>query len=176
MTGTERGFSLIELLVTAVLVSIALLLAAQLLVASSRVGRAASNVLRDPSSGRFGVWIRRDMDTAIALPPTAGAWSVLALDLGLEDGTTVRYDLINGTMVRTVLGAPGLPGAGDRLLHGVLSWRWRVISERILVLEVKLPRHLEEVERIGATSSSEPGARTERLTVARRGLDGGRSW
>lgn len=172
----QRGFSLLELLVTLVLMTVAVLLAAQLVAAASRAGRTASNILRDPALGRFGVWVRRDMDAVVTLPP-AGGWSVLALDLGLADGTTVRYDLVDGSLVRTVIGARLPAETGDRLLADVSSWRWRVDAGRLLVLEVKVPRHMEEAGTIGGSAAgAAPGARTERLTIGRRGLDGGRSW
>ncbi|MCG6962719.1 MAG: prepilin-type N-terminal cleavage/methylation domain-containing protein [Acidobacteria bacterium] len=174
----SRGATLLELVVALALVSIALLISGDLILASARLERRATSELLNPTATLAGVWLRRDVDNARVLSSSAGVWSVLPFRMTLQDGTTVEYDLNNGALVRRELSAGTLASVEQQLLHGIVSWRWRVRAGRVVDLEIRLANrnfNAPAAEPAGATHLPPP-IRTETLTVARRGLAGGRTW
>ena len=178
MSQTDsRGATLLELVVALALVSIALLISGDLILASARLERRATSELLNPDATLAGVWLRRDVDNARALSSSAGVWSVLPFRIAMQDGATVEYNLDDGTLVRRELSASTPASAEQQLLHGVVSWRWRVRAGRVVDFEVRLAnRDFNAPEPETARATPPLPTRTETLTVGRRGLAGGRTW
>ncbi len=174
----SRGTTLLELMVALALMSIALLLAANLIAISERVGQRAAAILRDPLSSFTELWLRRDVDNATSLSSSAMTWSVLPLRMVLQNGAVVEYDLADGTLVRRELPAAGTGSTERSVLRGVVSWRWRVRSGRLVDIELRISKHRfsSSTSEPTGSGSSPPPATVETLTVARRGLGGGRTW
>lgn len=174
----SRGATLLELVVGLALVSVALLISADLIVASARLERGATSQLRNPSVALAGIWLRRDVDNARGLSSSAGTWSVLPFRLVLQDGTEVTYDLSGNTLVRQAL----TPGASDpteqHLLRGVVSWRWRVRAARVADFEMRLPNPAlgSGTLSVAGPARRQPSTHAEMFTVGRRGLAGGGRW
>lgn len=173
-----RGATLLELVVALAIMGVAILISADLILASARLEAGASSVLRDPSVTFAGFWLRRDVDNARALSSSVGAWSTLPFRLIMEDGATVEYDLSDNALVRTELPSSGSDSVRRQLLHGVVSWRWRVRAGRVVDVEIRLPNRTfsPRIAGLTAPANAVPPTRAETFTLGRRGLAGGGTW
>lgn len=174
----RRGATLLELVVALAIMGIAILISADLILASARLEEGASAALRDPSVAFAGIWLRRDVDNAKALSSSAGAWSTLPLSLIMEDGATVAYDLSGHDLVRTELSPSDPHPVTRQLLQGVVSWRWRVRAGRVVDMVIRLPNRTFSPRgaRLTAPVNAVPPTREETFTIGRRGLAGGGTW
>ncbi|NOZ93772.1 MAG: prepilin-type N-terminal cleavage/methylation domain-containing protein [Acidobacteria bacterium] len=131
----ERGYSLLEVLVALALLSMLFIIAGQLLVASRRMEASAARVSAGPRLGTLGVQLRRDVESAVAVPGGGGAWSSLPLPLALKDGTTVRYDFDGRELSRSVV-QPGGLSRRRVVVRGLRSFRWRPVAGRAVEVKV----------------------------------------
>src|SRR5262249_4516505 len=124
----ERGFTLLELLVAAVVLLVAVLLAAKLLDESGRVLAHSVARARDPWSLLATELLRNDLRSGyVAVPPES---STDPLALVLPTGPVV-WHRDGDALVRD---APG--GASRPLLHGVERWSWRLLPGGVVDVEV----------------------------------------
>lgn len=172
----NRGTSLAELLVVLALLSVMVLVAAQLVVHSIQLLDATGRAVRNPLVVHVTSRLRRDVQEAAAVQNAEWSWSEDPLVLIHHDGSRVRVELEGGNLVREKTGVMGEPGDQRVILRGVTGWWWRspfagVVDINITYLVNPSPeRHV----------SRDPGygleRRKENLRFAIRGSGGGTRW
>jgi len=175
-TSGSRGTSLVELLVVLALLSVMVLVAAQLVVHSMQLLDATGRAVRNPLVVHVTSRLRHDVQEAAALQNTEWSWTEDPLVLINHDGSQVRVELEAGNLVREKTGGIGEPDGRRVILSGVTGWWWRcpvagVVDLNITYLVNPAPeRHV----------SRDPGygleRRKENLRFAIRGSGGGVQW
>jgi prepilin-type N-terminal cleavage/methylation domain-containing protein len=176
MRRPDSGFTLVELLVSLLLVLLALALAAQILVESSQMlADAAAEQLEAPLP----------LATARLRSDILGAASFTVLDGGdrlLLEGHpagTVLYERAGDELRRIVLDAGGEPLGESVLLRGVAAWRCQGSGSRLVAVTIRYrrrairPSPLQTLPAHGRPGGEE---RTETLLLAPRGAGLGESW
>lgn len=175
----RAGFSLVELVVASLVLSVALLLATQILRDSHRFSTLAQDELVRPDSGVATARLRADVRGARSfrgralLSPlssneqaprssqpqlVSGAFQ-LELRGGADQGRgMVSYRLEQGQLIRRSVDRSGAQLSAGVALSGVRSFRWRRMNARLLRIEL-------EVGPAGRPST--PGSRpvTQKLTL-----------
>ncbi len=172
---SSRGTSLVELLVVLALLSMMILVAAELVTHSMQLLGATGRAVRNPLVVHVTARLRRDIQEAAGLQHEEWTWSQEPLVLVHHDGSLVSILVEDGSLVRETLAAGGLP---DRrvILRGVTSWWWRspmddTVDVNIGYLVNPAPER---------SVSRDPGygleRRNENLRFAIRGGNGGTRW
>lgn len=119
----HRGTTLLELLVVLGLLSLVVLVAAELVTYSIRLLGAAGSAVRNPLTVQVNERIRRDVQEATRLLSSEEMWSNGPLELRAHGGGMVQYTRVAGELLRRTSGPNGID---ERvLLRGVTSWWWR---------------------------------------------------
>ncbi len=169
MARNQTGTSLIEVLVTMALVSIAVMAAGSLIVHSTQLQKSVILALGDPVAEQVVAWLRRDVHMAAGLQHASFSWTDHELALKNQDGTSVFYSIDGDTLIRADVDSKGAVTARRTLLRPIAEWRWRSPTANLVEIEVTLPFHgnplvdTVETQRI-------------RTVLALRGGYGGRSW
>ncbi len=175
---SDRGSTLVELLVSLALISIAVLAATALIVQSIKVFDSLGRSMSDPETVIARSWICKDVHSARSIEGATGTWSDSELVLATGDGGAVTYALDGGRLLRRVVDRHGAETDTRTVLHGLAEWRWRVAGSRVIEVELVVPSHLDPVT---AALVGDPGRRAEvslrreTLVLALRG-GGGSSW
>lgn len=172
---SERGFSLLELVVATTLLLLALALGAGLLIESLRQTSAAGRTLREGDDAGALHRLRSDLrGLAPAVPATLG-WESGPLVL-LEEERAVAWALEGEHLVRAEVGAAAPHGGEDvgvssRLLREVVAFRWRVEPPAWVEVEIvrRVPTHTPAV-RLASAQWQRRGETLEatRVGAARR--------
>jgi prepilin-type N-terminal cleavage/methylation domain-containing protein len=174
----QAGYSLLELMVTLAVMSVAMLLASTLIVQAMRLMQTTTRAIEDPQMLTHA-WLRRDIHRAASLVSWSFSWSSDPLVLRLPSGETVAYAVDEGQLTRS-----RYDSLGDQLEHRVLLpavqlWQWRTLAGAVVETQTRLK--LAE-DPIHAAAFEEPGRQrrsrlaTEHLRLALRGSQGGRAW
>ena len=174
--GTMGGTSLVELLVVLALLSVMVLVAAQLVVHSMQLLDATARAVRNPLVVHVCSRLRHDVQEAAALQREEWSWTDDPLVLVQHDGSRVRFELEGENLVREKTGVVGEASDQRVILRGVTSWWWKcptsgVVDLNITYLVNPVPeRHV----------SRDPGygleRRKENLRFALRGGGDGTRW
>ena len=176
ISNTHRGTSLVELLVVLALLSVMILVGAQLVVHSMELlgatGRAVSNPLVVHVTSR----LRHDVQEAAGLLRQEPIWSEEPLVLITNDGRFVSIGREGGNLVRIQMTAIGATPDRRVILRGVTAWWWRTPVRGVVDLNVTYLVNPEPERQ----SSREVGygleRRQENLRFAIRGGGGGTRW
>ena len=170
--------TLIELMVSLALISVASLAACSLIVQSIRVFDSLGRSMSDPDAVITRSWMRKDVHSARSIEPGTGIWSDHELVLATGEGGSVIYEQNGDRLLRRVIDRNGSETEARTLLHSLVGWRWRVAGSRVIEVELVLPSHLDPAIAALTTDSkrrAEESLRRETLVLAlRRG--GGSSW
>jgi prepilin-type N-terminal cleavage/methylation domain-containing protein len=129
------GFTLIEVLISLVLITLALTLAAQLLVESRLLLEDSNRRARDPVLTLAVSQLRNDLQGS-ASAVGGGAWSSGPLVLtGLEVGT-VTYAVSGDALERRVVNSLGVESSRREVLKPLKAWRWRAVNARLVDVEL----------------------------------------
>ena len=172
----HRGTSLVELLVVLALLSIMVLVAADLVVHSVQLLGATGRSVRNPILVHVTSRLRNDVQEAAAVTNPDTMWSEDPLVLATRAGGLVHIGVEDGNLVRRNV----MPGSGtveERvLLRGVTSWWWRSPEAGVVDLNIGYLVNPAPERRI----SRDPGygleRRKENLRFAIRGSGGGTRW
>ena len=174
--GAVGGTSLVELLVVLALLSVMLLVAAQLVVHSMQLLDATARAVRNPLVVHVSSRRRRDVQEAAAVQTEEWSWTDDPLVLIQHDGSRVRFELAGENLVREKTGGLGEVFDKRVILRGVTSWWWRCPVEGVVDLNITYLVNPEPERHV----SRDPGyglkRRKENLRFTLRGGGGGTQW
>jgi prepilin-type N-terminal cleavage/methylation domain-containing protein len=172
----DRGTSLVELLVVLALLSVMILVGAQLVVHSMQLlgatGRAVSNPLVVHVTSR----LRHDVQEAAALQREESVWTEEPLVLISHTGTFVSIARENGNLVRTQMAGLGASPERRVILRGVTAWWWRNPVEGVVDLNITYLVNPEPERQASRDVGYGLERRQENLRFAIRGGGGGTRW
>lgn len=179
--AAERGFSVVELLISAALLLLAVLMATQILLESQRLFLRSQRELVAEDTDFATHRLRSDLRSADfpSLPIVAldGRWMTSPLTLRRGAGSIV-WVLDGEALVRRELAADGEVSAERIMLQRLDSWRWRALSTSLIEVETGLA--VRTASRGSALLlDRERGDTTLRTTTVRaylRGLAGRQQW
>lgn len=154
-SGTA-GFSFLELLVVLVIVSLALAVAARLLVESQRRSLIEQHRALEPVAAIALAQLRADVTAAVDVSGRSELGEPMTLT---QPSRIVFYGLAGGDLVRTLDGVPG-----ERVvLRGVTTFAWRDLGGEKPLLEI-------EIEYVATRSTGPEVAADRRVFVPRGGV------
>ena len=173
---SSRGTTLVELLVVLALLSIMVLVAADLVVHSVRLLGAVGRSVQNPILVHVVNRLRNDVQEAAAVANPDTIWSEDALVLVTRSGGFVRVGVEDGNLVRWTV-APGSGAVEERvLLRGVTSWWWRSPVTGVVDLNIGYLVNPSPERRVSRDPGYGRERRKENLRFAIRGSGGGRRW
>ncbi|MBV8201358.1 MAG: type II secretion system protein [Acidobacteria bacterium] len=120
----ERGFTLIEMVVSMMVLAVAMTIAAELLGESQQMLVDAGRQALDPAAALVATRLRSDVQGAVtAVAVQAPDLSCVFLELFGHPAGPIVYRLDGGDLVRSVLAPTGAPLASGALLRGATSLR-----------------------------------------------------
>jgi prepilin-type N-terminal cleavage/methylation domain-containing protein len=171
----QHGATLVELLVALALLGTVAVLSAQLVIQSTKLMDTVARAARNPDLVLAGEWIRRDLYGAVAVVGEDLGWTHSPLIVVSQSGGWVVIAAFEGQLVRTN-SPPGLPPDIRILLRGVVGWRWRVIGDGAVVIELQAFANPDAHENLTGAAGHRLTRQIERLTLALRGKPAGRAW
>jgi hypothetical protein len=180
--SAEAGFTLIEMLISFVLLVLAVTIAAQLLVEAAQMFTDVAGEQHDPMVPLAVARLRNDVQGAVSyqdLSPDPLSCSPLVLQGGT--GGTVVYTLAGEEVRRAVVAPDGTAGATEILLRQVTSWTCAGHGSSPPVLELDFSYRRRAVRRtplavLPVYARSRDEQKFETLFLTLRGAGLGSSW
>lgn len=171
------GFTLLETLVSLLLVGLILLLSVQLLGQIQVTSVQWRRTLPDPVPQFAIQLIRNDIHRS---QTASGSPGVGPMVLALSDGELVIYEMTLGQLVRVVTSADGSVEGERTIMRGLDLWSWRMVAQGLVEVQIVYRRHRDPGGRAlgGIGSLGDPGTRAETLTLrfAQRARPGRGVW
>ena len=172
----DRGTTLVELLVVLALMSVMVLVAAELVTQSIRLLGATGRAVRNPMLVHVETRLRNDIQEAGGLLAIEDIWSEEAIDLTTRIGGLIHFEVIDGNLLRRTI-TPGKEGFEERvLLRGVTSWWWRSPAPNVVDINIGYLISPPPEKQASREVGYEKERRIETLRFAIRGSGGGRQW
>ncbi len=149
-----RGFTLMEAVVSALIVSVALGLAAGLLTASQERMALSSLQALDPLPSLASRQLRADIKASQSVRGGEALWSREIMRLRGHPAGRVEYFLEAGDLRRRLTPTDGEPEVRT-VLREVSTWRWRQPRPGLELVELELGYRWTERLRPGSRSSGE---------------------
>ena len=122
----NQGFSLLELLVSFLVLAVAITIVGQLLLESqARMAHSARRAL-DPVASLALKQIRADIRASADAVASDNEWNWAPLVLNGHPVGTVEYEKIDTDLVRRIVGGTAPPDSDRIVLQGIRIWRWRL--------------------------------------------------
>jgi prepilin-type N-terminal cleavage/methylation domain-containing protein len=172
----HRGTSLIELLVVLALLSVMVLVGAQLVVHSMELFGATGRAVRNPLVVHVTSRLRHDVQEAAGLQQKEWVWSEEPLVLVNHDGSFTAIALEDGNLVRTKAAGMGSPPESRVILRAVTGWWWRNPVEGVVDINITYLVNPEPERRASRQVGYGLERRQENLRFAIRGGGGGTRW
>lgn len=173
---TQRGATLIELLVALALLSSIAVLSAQLVIQSTKLIDTTARASRNPDLVLATQWLRRDLYEATSVMGEDLGWTDGPLVLVTQNGGWVAVSTLEGRLVRTNAPPGSLIPDSRVLLQGVVGWRWRVQDDGAVQIALEAYANPHAHRNLTGAASYRLERRTERLTMALRGRPGRAAW
>lgn len=173
---SQRGVSLVELLVALALLGTVAVLSAQLVIQSTKLMDTSARASRNPDLVIATEWIRRDLYEAVSVVGGTMGWSGDPMVAMNQNGGWVAHAVVEGRLVRTNAPPGGVPTDSRVIMNGVVGWRWRVDDGRAIRVDLKTLVNPHAHENLTGTAANRLERRTERLIMALRGRPGGAAW
>lgn len=175
-SDSQRGVSLVELLVALALLGTVAVLSAQLVIQSTKLMDTSARASRNPDLVIATEWIRRDLYEAVSVVGGTLGWAGEPMVAMNQNGGWVAFAVVNGQLVRTNA-PPGGASIDNRvIMTGVVGWRWRVDDRRAVRVELRTLVNPHAHQNLTGAAANRLERRTERLTMALRGRPGGAAW
>ncbi len=171
-----RGTSLVELLVVLALLSVMILVGAQLVVHSMELLGATGRAMSNPLVVHVTSRLRHDVQEAAGLLRQESIWSEEPLVLISHEGTFVSIGREDGNLVRTQMAGLGVPPDRRVILRGVTAWWWRNPVEGVVDLNITYLVNPEPERQSSRDVGYGLERRQENLRFAIRGGGGGTRW
>lgn len=171
----EAGFTVIELLVSTVVLMLVMLIAVQMLAEAGRLLASAQVELAEPSVNLTTRWLRRDVQGASTLGQTAFLATHDPLELRGHREGILRYERVGSDLDRVIVAADGTEIGRRTLLRGVSDWRWRTLNAGLVEVEIVYERRVPANSTRRGGSPIETRTRVEQRWFALRGHSR-RSW
>lgn len=172
----NRGTTLVELLVVLALMSVMVLVGAELVTHSIRLLGATGRAVQNPMLVHVSTRLRNDVQEARGLVAVEDIWFEGPLDLAMRTGGVTRFDVVDGNLVRTTI-APGSGGTEERvLLRGITSWWWRSPVPNVVDINIGYLINPPPEDPSSHHVGYDKERRIENLRFAIRGGGGGRRW
>ena len=172
----HRGTSLVELLVVLALLSVMILVGAQLVVHSMELLGATGRAMSNPLVVHVTSRLRHDVQEAAGLLRQESIWSEEPLVLISHEGTFVSIGREDGNLVRTQMAGLGAPPDRRVILRGVTAWWWRNPVEGVVDLNITYLVNPEPERQSSRDVGYGLERRQENLRFAIRGGGGGTRW
>ena len=187
MHRPERsGFSLLELVVSLVLVALILTLSVGLLRESQAVFLDVQAAARQPIARLAEALIRADVQgarTAYRDPGSRsriGTWTSGPMTLAVDELRDVRYHHESGKLVRTVASKEEGQSGRRTVLPAVVGWQWRELPGGVVEMRIShlRPRDPGSGSAFTRAARRRPDQRGEQILLryAMRDRPGRRSW
>jgi prepilin-type N-terminal cleavage/methylation domain-containing protein len=179
-TGRQTGFTLIEMVVSLLVVSLVLALGLQVLLETQFLFMKADQELGRPMPQLFARLLRRDAQGAAGIFAPQPTWTVQPLVLEEPDGTRVRYQRDGGDINRQLFNESNVLINTRTLMQNVDSWQWRRLAPGLVEIQIAylIPRAPTSSIAPGLARLREGGVEPEILTLrfALRARPGRRTW
>lgn len=179
-TGRQTGFTLIEMVVSLLLVSLVLLLGLQVLLETRFLFLKADQEIGRPLPQLFARLLRRDAQGAMGIFAPRPTWTIEPLVLEAPDGTRIRYQLDTGEIQRQLFNESNELINSRTLVRNVTSWQWRRLAPGLLEVQIAYlkPRAPTSNLAPGLARLREGGVEPEILSLryALRARPGRSSW
>jgi hypothetical protein len=167
------GYSILELVVALALTSLVVLVGLQFIAESMILYRDAGRAVRNSPLPLAMATVRRDIQDASGVATVAiTGWSDHPLHLVKWDGEHVSLAVVEGALVRFVIGPMGEPVSRRVLIRGVTAWWWRAANHSTLDVRITVLENPDPT----AGARSRVNRRTEVRRFVLRGSPGGRTW
>jgi len=174
--GSERGTSLVELLVVLVLIGLMVLVAADLVIHSVGLLGVTGRSVRNPLVVHLTTRLRNDVEGAAGIVTVGSVWSQDPLELWTQDGEIVRISLDDGRLLRQVWSPPN-PLPDERvLLRGATAWWWQSPAPGVVDIRLGYMVNPEPEKHASRAVGWGRVRREERLRFAVRTAGGGVKW
>lgn len=173
---TERGATLVELLVALALLSTIAVLSAQMVIQSTKLIDTTARASRNPDLVIAMEWIRRDLYEATSVFGEDLGWTEGPLVIVTQNGGWVSVSSFEGGLVRTNAPPGSLLPDSRVLLRGVVGWRWRVKEGGAVQIVLEAFANPHAHQNLTGAASFRLERRSERLTMALRGRPGRAAW
>lgn len=175
-----RGFTLLEMLVSLVIVALIMALAMQVLLETQIIFKRAENELGRPVTQLFTRLLRRDAQGSKRIWPSRTTWTIEPLMLEALDGTWVRYERDTGQVIRVLLDKSNQVANRRTLLRDVTYLQWKQPTAGLLEVEIgyRRPKTPDTALAPGLARLREGGYEVDTLSLrfALRALPGKTSW
>ena len=172
----NRGTTLVELLVVLALMSIMVLVAAELVTQSIRLLGATGRAVQNPMLVHVSNRLRNDIQEAAGLVAIEDIWFEGPLLLASRSGGITSIEVVDGNLVRKTI-APGSGSVEERvLLRGVTSWWWRALEPGVVDINIGYLINPPPEKQASREVGYDKERRIETLRFAIRGGGGGRQW
>lgn len=178
--GGEAGYSLLELVVSTLVLAVVLMVAARLLLESQWMFLRSASEANNPDVGLALTQIRNDLRASSSVRFPASRWSPTGLDLLGHPAGELRYQTRGDTLERIVFDDGGLELGRRPVLRGIVRWRWRQVGAGLVDIELShASRRAPRGTNLVAPPNRRPGVVEETshlLRIALRGAKTGRGW
>jgi hypothetical protein len=174
-----RGFTLLEVLISLVLLMLALALAAQILLETSQVLTEAAAEQLDAPIPLAVARLRGDVLGSAAFTVVEGPRGEAGLLLEGHPAGTILYERAGDELRRTLLDPGGAPLGEGVLMRGVTGWSCIEVGPRLVAIEIRYRRRTvrpSPLSTLPAFRGPRTKERTESLLLALRGAGLGDSW
>lgn len=179
-TGRQTGFTVIEMLVSLLVVSLVMLLGLQVLLETRFLFMKADQEIGRPVPQLFARLLRRDAQGAMSIFAPRPTWTVEPLVLEAPDGTRVRYQRDGGNIDRQLFDDSNELINSRTLMQNVRSWQWRRLAPGLVEIQIAYmkPRAPTSALAPGLARLREGGVEPEILSLrfALRARPGRRTW
>ena len=138
----QRGFTLIEVVVSTGVLMVVMLFAMQMLGETGRMYSAAQVTLAEPSLDITERWLRRDAQGASQLAIVSHEPITEPLEFWGNVEGLIRYEKVGTNLDRVVLGMEGEELGRRTLMPGILRWKWRAIHQGLVEVEFVFERRV----------------------------------
>ena len=137
MNRSRRGYSLVEMLVVVAVFGMVSVTLQEVLQSGMRAIARTRAAEATPHLDTASLAVRRDVQSALALPAGDGNWVDTPLELTLPGGTTVRLLLRKGALVRQEQAAGSARPFRSRVLaRPMKGFRWPVPAQGLVEVQL----------------------------------------